>query len=183
MPRNVTEKVLARQNSILEFISAEICASTKQIIETFDLTHSETFYALQQLRRRGLIEEYTLGKLSIWCISGHVINDVYVDNTLISIHDLEQAICEILKNARGHRATIRPSWVADIIAEHVHIKPRLPLLLSYISNMLQIVLSNVEKTVFKDSRNIEFYVVNTCSACNYFNECPACEKLKKKLNC
>jgi uncharacterized Fe-S cluster-containing MiaB family protein len=49
--------------------------------------------------------------------------------------------------------------------------------------MLPIMLSNVKKTVFQNSRGIEYYVVDTCSMCNFFSECPACETIRKKLNC
>jgi hypothetical protein len=183
MPRVITDIVLTRLERAFEYIKNEICITTKQIIDTFGLTHSQAFYVLQMLRNKGMMEEYVIGRLSIWCIAGHVVNDVYIGDTLISVDNLERAICEILGKARGRTVTIRPSWVADIIAEDVHVKPRMPLLLSYISGMLPIMLSNVKKITFKNSRNTEFYVVDTCSICNYFAECPACEMLKKRLNC
>jgi hypothetical protein len=130
-----------------------------------------------------MIEEHVIGKLSIWCITGHVLNDVYVGNTLISVADLEDAICKILENARGRKAAIKTYQVVDKIAEKVQINPRQPLLLTYISEMLPIMLSNVKKSTFKNAKTIEFYVVDTCSMCNSFDDCPACETLRKKLNC
>jgi hypothetical protein len=183
MPRGTTAKVSARLEQAYEYIKSEICATTKQIIDAFDTTHSQMFYVLQMLRNQGLIEEYVIGKLSIWCIAGHATNDVYVGGALISVADLEHAICKILEDVRGHKVTIKPSLVADIIAKSVYVNPRLPLLLGYISDMLPIMLSNVEKTVFRDSGNAEFYVVDTCSICKYYDECPTCETLRKKLNC
>jgi hypothetical protein len=135
------------------------------------------------LRNRGLVDEYVIGKLSMWCTAGCLLNDVYVFGALVSVTDIERAICVRLESAKGHKATIRPSRVADEIAKTVHVNPRHPLLLAYISQILPIILSNVKKTVFRDSRDSEFYVVDTCSACKFFYECPACETLKKKLNC
>jgi hypothetical protein len=183
MPRTITDIVLTRLERTFEYIKNEICVTTKQIIDAFGLTHSQAFYVLQMLRNKGMIEEYVIGRLSIWCIVGHVVNDVYIGDTLISVGNLERAICAILEKARGRKVTIRPSWVADVIAENVHVKSHMPLLLSYISDMLPIMLSNVRKTVFRNSRNIEFHVVDTCSICEYYDECPACETLKKRLSC
>ncbi len=183
MGKGLTDRVIARQRRIFEFIENEICANTKQIIQAFGLTHSQVFYVLQQLRNRGLIEEYVIGKMSLWCVAGHVLNDVYVDHAFISALDLEHAICRILENVRGHKATIRVSWIADKIAERVPVNPRQPLFLTYISEMLPIMLSNVNMTVFRDARNVEFYVVDTCSICEHFSECLACKTLRKKLNC
>ncbi len=183
MGRGLTDKVIVRQRRILEFIENEICANTKQIIQAFGLTHSQAFYVLQQLKNQGLIEEYIIGKMSLWCVAGHVLNDVYVDHAFISALDLEHAICRTLENARGHKTTMRVSWVVDRMAEKVRVNPRQPLLLTYVSEMLPIMLSNVEKSVFRGAKNIEFYVVDTCSICEHFSECPACETLRKKLNC
>ena len=183
MPRGITDRVSDRLNQVFGYIKNEICATTKQLMDTFGLTHSQVFYTLQILRDEGLIEEYIIGKLSIWCIAGHVLNDVYIGDTLISVADLEHALCRVLENARGHKVTVRPSWVVDVIVEKVHVKPRLPLLLSYISDMLTIILSNVKKMTFRDSRGIKFYVVDTCSICVHYEECPTCETLIKKLNC
>jgi hypothetical protein len=183
MPRGTTDRVLERLEQALEYIKNEICVTTKQLIDTYGLTHSQIFYVLQILRHQGMIEEYTIGRLSLWCVAGHAINDVYIGDALISVADLERAICKILENARGHKVTIRPSWIADIIAENVNVKPRMPLLLSYISDMLPIMLNDIKKTVFRDSRGIMFYVVDTCSLCSNFGECPVCETLRKKLNC
>jgi hypothetical protein len=183
MPRGLTSKIIGRRRRIFEFIENEICVNTKQIIETFGLTHSQAFYVLQMLRNQGLVEEYVVGKMSMWCVAGYVVNDMYVGGVFIPAFDIEHTICKILENARGRKATIRVSWVADKIAEKVHVNPRQPLLLTYISEMLSIMLSNVDKIVFSDSRNIEYYVVDTCSICRQFNECPVCEELRKKLNC
>jgi hypothetical protein len=183
MARGLTDKILARQRRILEFIESEICVNTKQVIQKFGLTHSQAFYVLQQLRKQGLIEEHIIGKMSIWCTAGHVLNEVYVGNVFMSVLDLERAICKILENVKGHKATIRVSWVVDKIAERVSVNPRQPLLLSYVSEMLPMMLSNINKTVLRDSRNVEFYVVDTCSICEHFFECPVCETLRKKLNC
>jgi hypothetical protein len=183
MPRGLTSKIIVRQRRIFEFIENEICVNTKQVIETFGLTHSQAFYVLQMLRNQGLIEEHVVGKMSMWCVAGHVVNDMYVGVVFIPAFDIERAICEILENERGRKVTIRVSWIADKIAEKVHVNPRQPLLLTYISEMLSIMLSNVDKIVFSDSRDIEYYVVDTCSICNFFSECPMCEELRKKLNC
>jgi hypothetical protein len=183
MPKGITDKVIVRLHSILEFIENEICVTTKQVMRVFGLTHSQAFYVLQQLRNRGLIEEHVVGKLSVWCLAGHVLNDVHIGDVLISIADLERAICKILENAKGHKATIKISWVADKIAETINVNPRLPRLLNYLADMLPIMLSNVKKSIFRDAKNIEFYVVDTCSICAHFSECPACETLRKKLNC
>lgn len=183
MPKGITDKVIVRRSRILEFIENEICVNTKQVIRAFGLTHSQAFYILQTLKREGLIEEHVIGKLSLWCITGHVLNDVYIGDVLISIADLEQAICKILENAKGHKATIKISWVADKIAETINVNPRLPLLLNYLADMLPIMLSNIKKSIFRDAKTIEFYVVDTCSICEHFSECPACETLRKKLNC
>jgi hypothetical protein len=183
MAKGLTDKIIARQRRILEFIESEICVNTKQVINAFGLTHSQAFYVLRQLRNQGLIEEYVIGKISLWCIAGHILNDVYVGDTFISALDLEQAICRILENVKGHKATMRSSWVADKIAEKVQVNPRQVLLLAYISEMLPIMLSNVKKSVFRDAKAIEFYVVDTCSICEHFIECPTCETLRKKLNC
>jgi len=183
MPRGITDRVSDRLNQVFWYIKNEICATTKQLIDAFGLTHSQVFYTLQMLRDKGLIEEHVIGKLSIWCIAGHVLNDVYVCDTLISVADLEHALCRVLENARGHKVTVRSSRIADTIAGHVHIKPRSPLLLSYIQDMLSIMLSNVKKMTFRDYQGIKFYVVDTCSICVHYDECPACETLRKKLNC
>jgi hypothetical protein len=183
MARGLTDKIIARQRRIYEFIENEICVNTKQVIQAFGLTHSQAFYVLQQLRNRGLIEEYVIGKLSLWCIVGQVLNDVYVNHAFISALDLERAICKILENAKGHKATIRVSWVVDKIAEKVQVNTQQPVLLAYISEMLPIMLSNVKKSTFRDAKTIEFYVVDTCSICEHFSECPTCETLRKKLNC
>jgi hypothetical protein len=183
MGRGLTDKIIARQRRILEFVESEICVTTKQVVDTFGLTHSQAFYVLQMLRRQELIEEHVIGKLSIWCVAGHVLNDVYVNHVNISVSDLERAICKILENAKGRKATIRASWVVDKIAEKVRVNSRMPLLLAYVSEMLSIMLSNVDKNVFRDAKTIEFYVVDTCSICELFGECPACETLRKKLNC
>jgi len=183
MPKGITDKVVVRLYRIQEFIENEICVTTKQIIHEFGLTHSQAFYVLQMLKNRGLIEEHVIGKLSIWCTAGHVLNDVYVGGAFISVADLEHAICKILENTRGHKATIRVSWVVDKIAEKVLVDPRQPLLLAYISEMLPIMLSGIKKSTFRNAKAIEFYVVDTCSICNQFSECPVCETLRKKLNC
>jgi hypothetical protein len=183
MGRGLTDKIIVRQHRILEFIESEICVSTKQVIRAFGLTHSQAFYVLQMLLKQGLIEEHIIGKLSIWCIAGHVLNDVYVNHVFISVSDLEHAICKILENAKGRKVTIRGSSVVDKIAEKVQVNPRLPLLLAYVSEMLSIMLSNVEKNVIRDSKSIKFYVVDTCSICKHFGECPTCGTLRKKLNC
>ncbi len=183
MPRTTTDKVIERQRHILEFVKNEICVTTQQVIQTFGLTHSQVFYVLQLLKNQGVIEEYIIGKLSLWCVAGHVMNDVYVGDAFIPIASLERAICALLENARGHRATIRPSRIVDEIASQVHIKTRHPLILAYVSEMLPIMMSNVDKTLLKDSRNLKFYVVDTCSICEHFSECLACETLRKKLNC
>jgi hypothetical protein len=183
MPKGQTDRIIVRQRRIFEFIENEICVNTKQVVQAFGLTHSQAFYVLQQLRNRGLIEEHVIGNMSIWCVAGHVVNDTYVGDTFISALDLEHAICKILENARGHKATIRVSWVVDKMAEKMWINPRQPLLLSYISEMLTIMLSNVKKSVFRDAKAIEFYVVDTCSICEHFSECPACETLRKRPNC
>jgi hypothetical protein len=183
MPREITDKVIVRLNRILEFIENEICVTTRQVVHEFGLTHSQAFYVLQMLKNRGLIEEHVIGKLSIWCIAGHVLNDVYVGGAFISVTDLEHAICKILESARGRKATIRVSWVVDKIAEKVLVNSRQPLLLTYISEMLPIMLSGIKRSTFRDAKSIEFYVVDTCSICNYFTECPVCETLKKRLNC
>ena len=183
MGRGLTDKIIVRQHRIFEFIENEICVNTKQIINTFGLTHSQAFYVLQMLQRQGLIEEYVIGKMSLWCVAGHVLNDVYVGDSFISALDLEHAICKILENVRGHKATIRVSWVVDKIAEKIQVNPRQPLLLTYVSEMLPIMLSNVKKSTFRDAKTVEFYVVDTCSMCEHFSECLACETLRKKLNC
>jgi hypothetical protein len=183
MPKGVTDRVIVRRRRILEFIENEICVTTKQVMQAFGLTHSQAFYILQTLKHEGLIEGHVIGKLSVWCITGHVLNDVYIGNTFISVADLERSICEILENAKGHKATIRVSLVADKIAENLRVDPRTPSLLGYISEMLPIMLSNINKITFRDARAVEFYVVDTCSICNYFTECPVCETLKKRLNC
>ncbi len=183
MPKGTTNKVIVRQHHILEFIKNEICVTTRQVIQMLGSTHSQAFHVLQQLKNQGVIEEYVVGKLSIWCVAGCLLNDVYIGDTFVSIADLEHAICAILENAKGHKTTIRPSWVADEIANKVYVKPRHPVLLTYISEMLPIMLSNVDKMVLSDSKNIEFYVVDTCSICKFFEECPTCETLRKKLNC
>ena len=183
MPRGQTDKIILRQRHIFEFIEKEICVNTKQIIETFRLTHSQAFYALQMLRNRGLIEEHIIGKMSIWCIAGHIVNDICVGGVFISAFDMEHAMCKILENVRGHKATIKVAWVADKIAEKVHVNPRQPPLLAYISEMLPIMLSGIKKSTFRNAKAVEFYVVDTCSICSQFSECPACETLKKRLNC
>jgi len=183
MPRGLTDRVIIRQGRVYKFVESEICVTTRQVIQMFGLTHSEAFYILQMLKNKGLIEEHVIGKISMWCITGHMMNDVYVDGVLISVSDLERAICKMIENVKGRKMTIRVSWVVDRIAEKVRVNPRQPRFLSYISEMLPIMLSNVEKMVFADSRGIEFYVVDTCSMCNHFSECPACEILRKKLNC
>ena len=183
MGRGLTDKIIVRQHRIFEFIESEICVNTKQIITAFGLTHSQAFYVLRMLQKRGVIEEHVVGNLSIWCITGHVLNDVYVGDAFISALDLEHAICKIIENVKGHKATIRASWVVDKIAEKVRVNPRQPLLLTYVTEMLPILLSSVKKSTYKNAKSIEFYVVDTCSVCNHFNECPACEKLRKKLNC
>jgi hypothetical protein len=152
-------------------------------MQVFDLTHSQAFYVLQQLRNHGLIEEHVIGNMSIWCVAGHVLDCVYIDDTFISALDLERAICRILENVRGHKTTIRVSWVVDKLAEKVLVDSRQPRLLAYVSEILPIMLSNVKKSIFRDAKNIEFYVVDTCSICEHFSECPACETLRKKLNC
>jgi hypothetical protein len=183
MPRSLTDKVAERQYLILEFIKSEICINTRQVSERFGLTHSQVFYVLQTLQKQGLVEEYIIGRLSIWCAQGQLLNDVYVGDMFISAFELERAICKILENAKGHKLTIRVSWVADKIAENMQINARHPLLLAYISEMLPIMLNNVKKTAFRDSKGSEFYVVDTCSICEHFYECPTCEMLRKKLNC
>lgn len=183
MPKGLTDRVITRQHRILEFIGNEICVNTKQVIRAFGLTHSQAFYILQTLKREGLIEEHVIGKLSLWCVAGCVLNDVYIGDVFISVVDLEHAICKILENAKGHKATVKISRVADKIAETINVNPRLPLLLSYIADMLPIMLSNVKKSIFRDAKAIEFYVVDTCSICEHFSECPTCETLRKKLNC
>ncbi len=183
MPKGSTDKVLTRRRDILEFLKNEICVTTKQIMHNFNLTHSKAFYVLQQLRNQGLVEEHVIGKLSLWCNSGHIVNEVYIDGVFISVEHLEQAICKILENVRGHKTTIKASSVADKIVEKIPLNSRMPLLLAYISEMLPIILSNTKKQTFSNARNIEFYVVDTCSICEHFSECPACETLRKKLNC
>jgi hypothetical protein len=183
MPKGISNKVIVRRHRILEFIENEICVNTRQVMHAFGLTHSQAFYILQTLQKEGLIEEHLIGNLSLWCIAGCVLNDVYIGDVFISVDELERAICKILENAKGHKATIKVSWVADKIAENLHVNPRMPRLLNYLSDMLPIMLSNVDKVAFTNSRNIEYYVVNTCSICNHFSECPACETLRKKLNC
>jgi len=183
MPKGLTDRVIIRQGRVYKFVEDNICVTTRQVIQEFGLTHSEAFYVLQMLKNKGFIEEYVIGKVSIWCIAGHMMNDVYLDDVFILVSDLERAICRILENAKGHKTTVRVSWIVDRIAEKVRVNPRQPRFLSYISEMLPIMLSNVEKMVFADSRGIEFYVVDTCSMCNHFSECPACEILRKKLNC
>jgi hypothetical protein len=179
MPKGITTKVITRQRIVLKFIENEICATTKQIIQEFGLTYSQAFHVLQSLKKNGLLEEYVVGNVSLWCISGHVTNDVHLTCMSVYAYELERAICRILEGARGHKTTIRPSRVVDEIAEGV----RTPQLLTYVSDMLSIMLSNVEKMVLSDSRGIEYYVVDTCSICNFFGECPTCETLRKKLNC
>jgi len=179
MRRGQTDKIIERQRRVFEYVKNEICVNTKQLINEFGLTHSQTFYVLNTLKDQELLEEYVIGKMSVWCLAGHVVNDMAVGFIFISASDLERAMCRILENAKGHKTTIRVTRVADEIAEGV----RMPLFLAYIADMLPIVLSNVEKSVFRDSRDIEYYVVDTCSMCNYFSECPACETLRKKLNC
>jgi len=183
MPKGITDKVAVRRRRILEFIENEICVTTKQVIHEFGLTYSQAFYVLQALKKDGLIEEHVIGKLSIWCTTGHVLNDVHVGNAFITVADLEHAICKILVSTRGHKATIRASLIADKIAEKVPVNPRQPLLLAYISEMLPIMLSGIKKLEFRNAKDVEFYVVDTCSICNQFSECPACETLKKILNC
>ena len=179
MPKGQTDRITARQCRAYEFIKNEICINTKQLMQEFGLTHSQAFYVLNMLKDQGLVEEYVIGKMSMWCLAGHVLNDMAVGFMYISASDLERAICRILENVQGHKTTIRVARVADEIAEGV----RTPLFLTYVSDMLSIMLSNVSKTVFTDSRNIEYYVVDTCSICSQFSECHACEKLRKKLNC
>ena len=183
MPRGQTDKIILRQRHVFEFIEKEICVTTKQVIHEFGLTHSQAYYVLKMLRNRGLIEEHVIGKLSIWCTTGHMLNDVHIGDVFISVADLEHAICKILEGVRGHKATIRVSWVVDKIAEKVPVDLRQPLLLAYISEMLPIMLSGIKKSTFRDAKAIEFYVVDTCSICNQFSECPVCETLKKRLNC
>jgi hypothetical protein len=179
MARGQTDRIIVRQRRVFEYIEKEICVNTKQLMNGLGLTHSQAFYVLQALKDQGLIEKYDIGKTSIWCIAGHVLNDLSAGWMFISVSDLERAICRILENAKGHKTTIRPVRVADEIAEGV----RTPLFLTYIADMLSVMLSNVEKSVFRDSRDVEFYVVDTCSICEQFSECPACETLRKKLNC
>jgi len=67
MPRGITERVEDRTLQIRSLLETHGCLTTTEINNALGLTHSQTFYVLEQLKNAGQAVEVVAGKLAIWC--------------------------------------------------------------------------------------------------------------------
>ncbi|MGC9051877.1 hypothetical protein [Pyrobaculum sp.] len=69
MPRGRTAKVEQRELAVYELLKMHGCMTTSQIIDELGLSHTQVFYVLKVLARRGDVAEYVVGRrIALWCV-------------------------------------------------------------------------------------------------------------------
>jgi hypothetical protein len=164
MPRTVSDKVIRRVNEIYNYMSIVTCVTESEVSEKFNLTSTESYYTLNFMVDRALIEKYRVGTNNVvYCIKGVTLTEVY-DKWLryyvhISLKELWKIICSNVVTFKTKYAQVAISRLVNIrIGRRKQriVKTNHPKFQSALVDIIRFILAdavievkNERKTVFK----------------------------------
>jgi Mn-dependent DtxR family transcriptional regulator len=162
MPRRPTERVEDRTLQIRSLLETYGCLTTTEINNALGLTHSQSYYVLEQLKNAGQAAKIMANKVAVWCKDQETANQL-VESLKAEVKRL---ICanRRIKYVTPHKVVnlIMSDKVAkQLFAKYLYTSRRgvpLPATLAFIDYILRELLG---APVMRNSQT-SIYFVNIC---------------------